>query len=281
MIGSLGANLPPFTWQSFLDIIVVTVVIYHLLNMVRGTRAAQMLIGVTGIAVLLVLIRRGSLPVLNWAITNMLPYATFALIVVFAPEIRQALAKAGRLLTFSSARDGESEVYDDLVLAASFLCQHKIGALIVIEREIGLRTFVESGVPLDALVTYDLLATIFLPDTPLHDGAIIIQQDRVAAAACFLPLSMNPVLSNQVGTRHRAAIGITEETDAVAIIISEETGQISLAQAGALERGLTVEELRLRLSALLRQFVPQVALPTSLKSHDPEHALGGSREVGR
>jgi diadenylate cyclase len=138
--------------------------------------------------------------------------------------------------------------------------------LIVIEREVGLRTYIESGVPLDARLSYDLLATIFRPSAPLHDGAVIIQKDRIAAAACFLPLSMNPVLSTQLGTRHRAGIGITEETDAIAVVVSEETGAISLAVAGKIERDLTVEELRARLSGLLRRYVPPSTLPTPISS---------------
>jgi diadenylate cyclase len=134
----------------------------------------------------------------------------------------------------------------------------------VIEREIGLRTHIESGVPLDARLSYDLLATIFRPSAPLHDGAVIVQKDRIAAAACFLPLSMNPVISNQLGTRHRAAIGITEETDAIAVVVSEETGAISLTAGGKIERDLTAEELRQRLSQLLHRYVPAVALPTPM-----------------
>jgi len=140
--------------------------------------------------------------------------------------------------------------------------QHQTGALIVIEREIGLRTYIESGVAMDARLSYDLLATIFRPSAPLHDGAVIIRKDRLAAAACFLPLSMNPVLSTQMGTRHRAGIGITEETDAIAVIVSEETGAISIAVGGGIERDLTVEQLRERLSGELRRYMSPVALPT-------------------
>jgi len=136
----------------------------------------------------------------------------------------------------------------------------------VIEREIGLRTYVESGVALDAQLSYDLLATIFRPSAPLHDGAVIIRGDRISAAACFLPLSMNPVLSTQLGTRHRAGIGITEETDAIAIIVSEETGSISLAVGGAIERDLTLDQLRDRMGTLLRRYVPPTPLPTSVNS---------------
>jgi len=267
------------TWMGALDILIVATLIYQFLVLVRGTRASQMLVGVGGLALLLFLVRRGQLPVVNWAINNFLPYAFFALIVIFQAEIRHILAKVGRSLTLgTTASEGES--YDDLVMAASFFSQHQIGALVVIEREIGLRTYIESGVPMDARVSYDLMVTIFRPTAPLHDGAVIIQKDRIAAAACFLPLSMNPVLSNQVGTRHRAAIGVTEETDAIAIIVSEETGQISLAQAGHIDRNMSVEELRERLSTLLHRFVPPTTLPSPItETADPESALGKSPGV--
>jgi len=266
--------LPQLTWMGALDIFIVAVLIYQFLVLVRGTRASQMLVGVGALAVLLFLVRRGKLPVINWIINNFLPYAFFALIVIFQAEIRHILAKVGRSLTFGSPIS-EGESYDDLVMAASFFSQHQIGALIVIEREIGLRTYIESGVPMDARLSYDLLVTIFRPTAPLHDGAVIIQNDRIAAAACFLPLSMNPVLSNQMGTRHRAGIGITEETDAIAIVVSEETGQIALAQAGQIDRGISVEELRERLSTLLHRFVPPTTLPSPItETADPESALG-------
>jgi diadenylate cyclase len=153
-------------------------------------------------------------------------------------------------------------------MAANLFSQNQTGALIVIEREIGLRTYIESGVPLDSLLSYDLLASIFRPSAPLHDGAVIVQRDRIAAAACFLPLSMNPVLSTQLGTRHRAGIGVTEETDAIAVIVSEESGGISLALSGKIERDLSVEQLRERLSSLLRSYVAPTTLPTPMENGD-------------
>src|SRR4030088_442216 len=161
-----------------------------------------------------------------------------------------------------------ADVYDDIVLAANLFSQNQTGALIVIEREIGLRTYIESGVSLDARLSYDLLATVFRPSAPLHDGAVIVQRDRIAAAACFLPLSMDPVLSTQLGTRHRAGIGITEETDAIAVIVSEETGGISLALTGKIERDISVEALRDRLSRLLRTYVAPAVLPTPVPDGD-------------
>ena len=213
---------------SVIDILLVALLIYQFLVLVKGTRAAQILLGVGVLALAFYIARLGELTTVNWLVTTLLPYAIFALIVVFQNEIRHALAKVGRRLSFArGAQPMGSEAYDDVVLAANLFSQNQTGALMVIEREIGLRTYIESGVPLDAHISYDLLATIFRPSAPLHDGAAIIQKERVAAAACFLPLSMNPVLSTQLGTRHRAGIGITEETDAIAVIVSEESGAIS------------------------------------------------------
>jgi diadenylate cyclase len=249
---------------SIIDILLVAFIIYELLALIKGTRAALMLVGVAAVGLIFYVSRIGELTTLNWLISTLLPYTVFALIVVFAAEIRQALARLGRGLTLTRNPGAEAEAYDDIVLAANLFCQNQTGALIVIEREIGLRTYIESGVPLDARLSYDLLATIFRPSAPLHDGAVIIQGDRIAAAACFLPLSMNPVLSTQLGTRHRAGIGVTEETDAIAVIVSEETGSISLAVGGKIERDLTVEQLRDRLGGLLRRYVPPSTLPTPL-----------------
>ena len=250
---------------ALLDILIVAIIIYQFLVLVKGTRAYQMLVGVFVLVVAFYLARLGDLRTVNWLVSTLLPYAIFALIVVFASEIRQALAKVGRKVTFAgSSRQARESSYDDIVLAANLFAQEQTGALMVIEREIGLRTYIESGVPLDARLSYHLLATIFRPSAPLHDGAAIIQKDRVAAAACFLPLSMNPLISTQLGTRHRAGIGITEETDAVAVIVSEETGAISLAVAGQIERELTADQLRERLSDLVHRYLPPAALPTPI-----------------
>src|SRR5436305_3286490 len=264
------------SWISVVEIMLMAVVFYQFLLLVRGTRAAQMLVGVGALAVALYALRRAHLPTVNWIISNLLSYSFFALIVIFQAEIRHILAKIGRAVTFSSPIS-DTESYEDVVMAASLFSQQRTGALIVIEREIGLRTYIESGVPMDARLSYDLLITIFRPSASLHDGAVIVQRDRIAAAACFLPLSMNPVLSNEMGTRHRAAIGITEETDAVAIIVSEETGQISLAQGGSVERDITPEQLREHLSKLLHRYVPPSTIPTPIAdTSDAESALGKS-----
>jgi diadenylate cyclase len=269
---------PSLAWPhisviSIIDILLVAFLIYQFLVVVRGTRAAPMLVGLATLGLAFYFARLGELRTLNWLLSTLLPYIVFALIVVFQSEIRHALANLGSRISLMRSSNSVADVYDDIVLAANLFSQNQTGALIVIEREIGLRTYIESGVALDARLSYDLLATVFRPSAPLHDGAVIVQRDRIAAAACFLPLSMNPVLSTQLGTRHRAGIGITEETDAVAVIISEETGSISIAVSGGVERDLTVERLRERLGILLRRYAPTPSLPTSMEegSLDEDH----------
>jgi diadenylate cyclase len=266
--------MAPWLRVSFtvLDILMVALIIYEVLVMIRGTRAAPMLAGLAAVAVAFYLARIGELVTLNWLVSHLLPYIVFALIVVFQSEIRHVLSDVGRRVSFLRGSAVEGDSYDDIVLAANLFSQHQTGALIVIEREIGLRTYIESGVAMDARLSYDLLATIFRPSAPLHDGAVIIQKDRLAAAACFLPLSMNPVLSTQMGTRHRAGIGITEETDAIAVIVSEESGAISMAVGGKIERDLTVEQLRERLSNELRRYMSPVTLPTVVAQNDESDA---------
>ena len=254
---------------SVFDILVVAFLVYEFLKLIKGTRAIPMLVAVVILGFAFWIAHLEALKTVDWLITNLLPYAIFALIVVFGAEIRRALARLGQRL--SSARGGAfngTDSYEDIVLAANHFSQTLTGALIVIEREIGLRTFIESGVPLDAFLSFDLLVTIFRPSAPLHDGAVIVQKGRIAAAACFLPLSMNPLLSTQFGTRHRAAIGITEETDAISVVVSEENGSISIAVGGQIERDITVEYLRERLSEVLRRYVPAATLPTIITDRE-------------
>ncbi len=254
----------PFTLASVVDILLVALVVYECLLLVRGTRASQMLLGLVLLVLVYYLAQWWQLTTLHWLLETALPYAVFGIIVLFQAEIRQGLAKIGRnsLFMWLTRGKGVDETYEDVVLAANFLSAHRIGGLIVIERRTGLRTYAESGIGLDARVSYDLLVTIFRPGGPLHDGAVIIQQDRLAAAACFLPISMNPVLSAQLGTRHRAAIGITEETDAVAVAISESSGAISIAVGGKIEMDVSISYLRERLGVLFNRYVPSVVLPT-------------------
>ena len=244
---------PAISWWDVVDILLVSFLIYELLLLIRGTRAVQMALSAGFLIGLFFVSRWFDLETVNWVIRNLAPYVGFAIIVLFQADIRRALAHFGRAPFFKYFERATSadESIEDLVVAASTLAARRIGAIIVIERQIGLRNYIEGGIPLDATITYDLLATIFQPGSPLHDGAVIVQGDRIAAAACFLPLSINPKVSRELGTRHRAALGITEENDAIAIVVSEETGAITVALAGALERGLTPEHLRDRLRALL------------------------------
>ena len=241
-------------WWDVLDIAIVSFLIYELLLLIRGTRAVQMALSGGFLIGLYFGSRWLHLETVNWVIRNLAGYVVFAIIVLFQADIRRALAHFGRapfFRYFARTGDTEDDILEELVVAATTLAGRRIGAIIVIEREIGLRNYIEGGIPLDATVTYDLLASIFQPGSPLHDGAVIIQGDRIAAAACFLPLSVNPRLSKDLGTRHRAALGLTEENDAVAIVVSEETGAISLVVAGDLERGVTADRLRASLRGLI------------------------------
>jgi len=244
---------PPIGWWDLLDILVVSFLIYEVLKLIRGTRAVQMALGGGVIVALFYGSRWGHLETVNWLIRNMVGYIVFAVIVLFQSDIRRALAHLGRAPFFRYFAKPESaqETIEELVVAATMLSGQRVGAIIAIERQIGLRNYIEGGIPLDAVLTYDLLLSIFQTDSPLHDGAVIVQADRVAAAACFLPLTVNPKLSKELGSRHRAAIGLTEENDAVAIVISEETGDISVVNDGQIERHVDVGTLRARLRMLV------------------------------
>jgi len=236
------------TWHDFVDILVVAVVIYNLLLLIRGTRAVQVLTGMILMAGVYFVSRLLRLQTLEAIIESFLIFLPFALIVLFQQEIRRALANFGRNpLLRLGGRPKIDASFNDVALAATTLAARKIGALIVFERREGLRNYVENGIALDALVSFDLLLNVFTPETPLHDGAVIVQSDRMAAAACFLPLTTNPELSKEVGSRHRAALGISEETDALAVVVSEESGKISLAVGGKLEHDLDAKALRARL----------------------------------
>ncbi|CAN5402178.1 diadenylate cyclase CdaA [soil metagenome] len=252
---SLAALLrrPPIGWWDLLDIAVVSLLIYEFLKLIRGTRAVQMAVGSLLIVGLFYISQLAPLQTLNWLIRNMLVYVAFAAIVIFQSDIRRALAHFGQapFFRYFAKLESADETIEELVVASTMLSAQRIGAIVVVEREIGLRNYIESGIPLDATLTYDLLVTIFQRHSPRHDGAVIVQENRVAAAACFLPLTVNPRLSRDLGTRHRAAIGLTEESDALAIVISEETGQISLALDGRIERDLTADDLRERIRSLI------------------------------
>ena len=244
---------PDIGWADALDIAIVSFLLYELLLLIRGTRAVQMALGGGLLLLLFFLSQWLQLETVNWVIRNLAAYVVFAIIVLFQADIRRALAHLGRAPFFRYFAKTESaeESVEELVVATTMLSAQRIGAIIAIERQIGLRNYIEGGIPLDATVTYDLLTSIFQPNSPLHDGAVIVQGNRIAAAACFLPLSVNPRVSRELGTRHRAALGLTEENDAVAIVVSEESGAISLAMGGSLERGVEGAMLRRRLETLL------------------------------
>lgn len=239
--------LPRLTFTGVIDILVVGFLIYQALSIVRGTRAGHVLTGVLMAVGLYAISVWAHLEVLRWVLSYIVPYTALAVIILFQSEIRRTLARIGRKRWLGRGFR-RPEATDEILLALNRLSQEKIGGLIVMERDIGLRTFIESGVRLDAHLSRDLLLAIFQPGGALHDGAVIVQKDRIAAAACFLPLSTNPALSSKLGTRHRAAIGITEETDCLALVVSEVAGRISVAAFGEMEQGLNLREVDERIA---------------------------------
>ena len=262
---------PPIGWWDIADIALVSILIYDFLMLIRGTRAVQMALGGTVILGLFYLSGWSHLETVNFLIRNLVGYVVFAVIVLFQADIRRALAHLGRAPFFRYFAKAESaeESIEELIVAIGLLAAKRIGAIIALERQIGLRNYIEGGIPLDAVLTYDLLVSIFQPSSPLHDGAVIVQTDRIAAAACFLPLTVNPKLSKELGSRHRAAIGLTEENDAVAIVVSEETGLVSVVVDGHIERGLDADALRVRLQSLV---LPRRASSPTRDIRTPEMA---------
>src|SRR5271154_1999355 len=233
--------IPKLTFTSVIDIVAVAILIYQLLVIIRGRRAAYVLSGLWVLTLAYLIAMFAHLELLRSILAALAPYTAIALIVMFQSELRRLLARIGRSRWLGLGGQLERrEMVDEIILAIEQLVEVKYGALIVIEREIGLRTFVESGVPLDAAISRDLLCAVFHQGGALHDGAVIVQGDRVAAAACFLPLTTNPLMQRRLGTRHRAAIGITEETDALSLVVSEETGRVSIALRGELEEHLSL-----------------------------------------
>jgi diadenylate cyclase len=249
--------LPPFGWNDLVDILVVSFITYQILMLVRHTRAVQLVIGLGVLFAAYVMSQWFRLYTLQTLLSRIGLVVPIALLVLFQPELRRMLEQLGRggvsLMGFTTSgldREARIRLVNDVARAARILGSRKIGALIVLERRVGLEDFIETGIRIDGLATVQLLINIFFPNTPLHDGALIIHGNRVVAAGCLLPLTARPGLSRALGTRHRAAIGITEETDAVTVVVSEETGTLSLAREGRLTRGLTEEELKASLLAL-------------------------------
>jgi diadenylate cyclase len=234
-----------FSWVDVIDILLVSFIIYQLFLLIRGTRAMQMALGIIFIILVYYLSEQVAFRTVHWLFRNFLTYLVIAIIVLFQSEIRRALASFGRnpFIRFFYPLKEFRDIVDVIVLAITTLSSKSIGSIIVMEKETGLKNYIEAGITIDAQVSYDLILSIFNPSSPLHDGAVILKENRIAAAACFLPLTLNPLLSHQLGSRHRAAIGITEETDAVAIVVSEETGSISYAYRGEIKRDLSPVKL--------------------------------------
>ena len=238
-------------WQDALDIGIIAFVLYRLIHMIRGTRAMQMIIGLVVILLAYVSSQMFGLFTLNWVLDNFLGSIILVIIVIFQSDIRRALTQFGTAPLFGGAdRIERGQVLEEITKAVVSLATRRIGGLIVLEREVGLNEYIEVGTRLDARVTRELLESVFIPHSPMHDGALVIQKGRVAAARCFLPLSVDPNLSQAFGTRHRAAVGLTEETDAVAVVISEERGKISLVVEGKVNQDLDGPQLRSSLQRL-------------------------------
>ncbi len=258
------------TMRNFLDIAIVFVIVYVVLKLLRGTRAVPTVVGMVILALLYWLAVAQELATLEFVLRSAVVYIGIAIIVLFQSEIRQALIYFGNRLRFPAWRRqsgslGES-VYDEIVLAATTLSSEKVGALIVIERDVGLRNFIDAGVALDARIGYDLLVTIFNPSTPLHDGAVIIRHERIAAASVFLPLTKNPSISRELGTRHRAAIGVTEGSDAISVVVSEETGLITFVENGTVRRNLDTSQLR-------KLLLDSMSIPVEQKKREPTKTM--------
>jgi diadenylate cyclase len=260
--------IKPFSITDALDILIVAFVLYRMILLIRGTRAVQLLKGIFVILVMTGIAGYLNLRALKWILDKTLTIGLFAIPVVFQPELRRALETLGRggFFTRSLYMSNENEedirkMIAELTKATQILSKNRIGALLVLERETGLNDYTETGIEIDAVVTSELLINIFIPNTPLHDGAVIIRQNRIVAASCFLPLTDRQDLSKELGTRHRAAVGMAEQSDAVSIVVSEETGQISVAVGDSLTRNLDEQSFREYLSTLL---VPQKSSGFSL-----------------
>ncbi|MBX7053601.1 MAG: diadenylate cyclase CdaA [Pyrinomonadaceae bacterium] len=266
--------------RNVIDIVLVFIIVYVVLKLLRGTRAVPTVVGMVLLGLLYWLASVQGLSTLEFVLRYAVVYIGIAIIVLFQSEIRQALIYFANRFRFPLLRRQRGQfggsVYDEIVLAVTTLASEKTGALIVIERNIGLRNFIDAGVQLDARLSYDLLVTIFNPATPLHDGAVIIQNERLAAASVFLPLTKNPEISRELGTRHRAAIGITEGSDAISIVVSEETGLITYVDAGNVRRNLDPTTLRkLLLEAMDIPLIERKSdSAKTLKEADTEISIG-------
>ncbi|HWO76949.1 MAG TPA: diadenylate cyclase CdaA [Bacillus sp. (in: firmicutes)] len=253
---------------NFIDVLLVWYVIYKLITVIRGTKAVQLLKGIFVIVIVQSFSRLFGFTTLSWMMEQALTWGFLAVIIIFQPELRRALEQLGRGRLFSKSYVQEEEeqmhVVESIVKAVAYMAKRRIGALISVERETGLSDYIETGISLESHVTSELLINIFIPNTPLHDGAVVIQKNRVAAAACYLPLSESPYISKELGTRHRAALGISEVTDSITVVVSEETGSVSITKNGELHRDLTMDGFREMLTNELMQST-KVKQPSSSK----------------
>jgi diadenylate cyclase len=236
---------------DLVDILILTLIFYRIYRLFKGTRALQVLKGLSILIITLLIAQIAHLQTINWILKNFWAIWIVALIVIFQPELRRALARLGENPLSRLFFPEEEKFIEEITRGVRSLSRRKIGSLIVIERKTGLKNYVETGVRLESRVSSELLNSIFIPKSPLHDGAIIIQENRIAAASCLLPLTQNPSLSKTLGTRHRAALGLSEETDALSIVISEETGSISLAVNGRMTPNLEIRTLQEMLESYL------------------------------
>ncbi len=248
-------NLSPVaTFINIVDVLLVWFVVYQLIKVIKGTKAVQLLKGIFAIVIARIVTDIFDLTTLGWMIDQVLNWGILAVIIIFQPELRRALEQLGRGRLFARTMMDEEEerkrILEALSKSVNYMAKRRIGALISIEKETGLSEYIETGTPLNSNLTSELLINIFIPNAPLHDGAVILQRNRIAAAGCYLPLSESPFISKELGTRHRAAIGLSEVSDAITIIVSEETGAISIATDGNLNRGLSIEEFEERLRHL-------------------------------
>ncbi|MGG2067567.1 MULTISPECIES: diadenylate cyclase CdaA [unclassified Bacillus (in: firmicutes)] len=234
--------------STIVDIALVWFVIYKLILVIRGTKAVQLLKGITVIIIVRILSYVFELHTLQWLMDQALTWGFLAIIIIFQPELRRALEQLGRGSLFSRGgnqeEDEQESVVNAVVKATEYMGKRRIGALITMARETGMGDYIETGIPLNANISSELLINIFIPNTPLHDGAVIMQGNSIKAAGCYLPLSESPFISKELGTRHRAAMGVSEVTDSLTIVVSEETGQISLTKNGELHRDLKSEQLK-------------------------------------
>jgi diadenylate cyclase len=239
-------------WNDLIDIMIVAFLIYQVFLIIRGTGAVQVGFGILFLIIIYFLSQSFGLRTLNWTLTKIFPYLVFIILILFQHEIRKAVSVLGQnpFINIFTRQLG-TQPLDEIVLAVTAMASKRIGAIVILQREMGLKNYIEGGVVIDAKVSYDLLMSIFNPASPLHDGAVIIQGDRISAAACFLPLTMNPYLARELGSRHRAAIGLSEETDAMVIVVSEETGKISMVHNEIMIADLEGPELKRRISESL------------------------------